>query len=254
MISNSSIPVSKWVFKTQWIQSPLTLNSSKIQKRHRQVYAPKLYPKNDGPWKKYKLSPASNMAWFFWVITSLKFSVGDYPSKQAFTPSLALTGHPPWLAEATYGRDVQFFQEDWEVPWEPKKPGSFAVEKSEKKNTPTSSEIDLNNDISYPTIFGQHKSWIDSIVIHRDLKTILLVATFNDILPVDIIFHYVLPYLYLAATIFLATFRRLVVFQRFFCWKQWGKAIIQVEVMLVDWEGITPGWCCVVAGSESSPP
>ena len=63
------------------------------------------------------------MAWFFWVITSLKISVGDYPSKQAFTPSLAirLTGHPPGLAEATYGRDVQFFQEDWEVPWKPKK-------------------------------------------------------------------------------------------------------------------------------------
>ena len=175
-------------------------------------------------------TPASNMARFFWVVISLKISVGDYPSKQAFTPSLALTGHPPGLAKATYGRDVQFFQEDWEVPWEPKKKtGSFAVEKSEKKNTPTSSEIDLNNDISYPTIFGQHKSWIDSIVIHRDLKTILLVATFNDILPVDIIFHYVLPYLYLAATIFLATFRRFVVFQRFFVVenngvKQWFKS------------------------------
>lgn len=81
-------------------------------------------------------TPASNMACFFWVINSLKISVGDYPSKQALTPSLALTGHPPGLAKATYGRDVQFFQEDWEVPWEPKKKLGFLQWKiGEKKHT-----------------------------------------------------------------------------------------------------------------------
>lgn len=52
-------------------------------------------------------------------------------SIQAFTPSLAMVQRH--LPKATYGRDVQFFQEDWEVPWEPKKIGSFVGEKLEKK-------------------------------------------------------------------------------------------------------------------------